>query len=541
MIDSKNYVENVPPTITINDEAFNNNVQLLTLYQDEQNNNFPLEEDSRTIEYCSQNDQINGNFLCLSNDSERDFEEIPLSALRTKSRDLLSKRLNSIKVILSEDGIPRDWRGVLNSIGLSDVVNTVQQKPDEMKEVLELWINTRKDTAKIGTLQKILEKIDRWDVLDDTREYFVEDAKIYLKALSKPGESEGFANQSSEYKERTLFDESELLTHDDIARAKMGLPPQRYDAYLLFDSDHDIDFATQIIDRMETEYKLKLCLKERDLIGGTFENDAIMKMISERCDRLIVIFSNAFFHSLANTFFVKFAQALGIEQRKRKIIPCMNEKCDLPASLAMYFTLRYRDETPYFNFWNKLYESIHVPFNRMSSPMPRITITEIDSPSVPSIQSQPQSQQATFQSYNNSDTKKIKSKSSSPNTPTSLKKLWNNLPKKIGSQSSISSSMWTLRVGDNIFDKENERCHSSLSLNNSMSSPTPTKHKKTKAKWFKKLLSPSSTYKLSAAESDSSAGVENASKKKKWYRKRFRSRSRSKNRERELEAAVNEI
>lgn len=41
-----------------------------------------------------------------------------------------------------------------------------------MKEVLELWINTRKETATIGTLQKILEKIDRWDVLDDTRECF---------------------------------------------------------------------------------------------------------------------------------------------------------------------------------------------------------------------------------------------------------------------------------------------------------------------------------------------------------------------------------
>lgn len=164
----------------------------------------------------------------------------------------------------------------------------------------------------------------------------------------------------------------------------------------------------------------------------------------------------------------------------------------------------------------------------------RITITEIDSPStVASIESQPQPQHATIQNeYETPNTvpqkrrdKSKSPKSSSPNTPTSLKKLWNNFP-KIGSQSTISSSMWTLGVTDNIFDKENERCHSSLSLNNSMnSSPSPTKYKKTK--WFKKLLSPSSA-KLSA-ESDSSVGTENSTKKKKWYRKRFR--SRSKNRE----------
>lgn len=162
----------------------------------------------------------------------------------------------------------------------------------------------------------------------------------------------------------------------------------------------------------------------------------------------------------------------------------------------------------------------------------RITITEIDSPSIAlAIESQPKPQQATL--HNESDgtnahkfhkDKSKSPKSSSPNTPTSLKKFWNTLP-KIGSNSTISSSMWTLSVNDQIsFDKENECCHSSLSLNNSICSPTTTKYKKTK--WFKKLLSPSSAYKVSV-ESDSSVGIDNTTKKKKWYRKRFRNRSKS--------------
>lgn len=172
----------------------------------------------------------------------------------------------------------------------------------------------------------------------------------------------------------------------------------------------------------------------------------------------------------------------------------------------------------------------------------RITITEIDSPApvTPNeSQLQPQLQSKSQSDIRNTlsiKPKRSKSPKSSPTTPTSLKKLWNNIP-KMGLQSTISSSTWTIGVSDPIFDKEKEkqRCHSSLSLNNSASTnATPTKFKKTKTFGFvKKWLSPGSDYKLSA-ESDSSAGVDNSIKKKKWYRKRFR--SPSKNRE-----AVNEV
>lgn len=173
MIDSSSYAQNIAPVIAINDELYSNNNNIrspVTMHRDEQNNSFPTIETS-TVACCSHNDQLNGNFLCLSN-NVINLNEIPISALRPKTRELLSKRLNAIKVILSENGSPRDWRGVLNSIGLSDVVNTVQSKPDEMKEVLDLWLKSREDIAFIGTLQNILGTIDRWDVVDDSNDYF---------------------------------------------------------------------------------------------------------------------------------------------------------------------------------------------------------------------------------------------------------------------------------------------------------------------------------------------------------------------------------
>jgi hypothetical protein len=43
----------------------------------------------------------------------------------------------------------------------------------------------------------------------------------------------------------------------DVYRLEQGLEPQHYDAFLLF-AEEDQDFAIQIVDRMETEYGLKV-------------------------------------------------------------------------------------------------------------------------------------------------------------------------------------------------------------------------------------------------------------------------------------------
>jgi hypothetical protein len=43
----------------------------------------------------------------------------------------------------------------------------------------------------------------------------------------------------------------------DVHRLAQGLEPQHYDAFLLF-AEEDQDFAMQILDRMETDYGLKV-------------------------------------------------------------------------------------------------------------------------------------------------------------------------------------------------------------------------------------------------------------------------------------------
>ena len=57
-------------------------------------------------------------------------------------------------------------------------------------------------------------------------------------------------------------------------------------------------------------------MKDRDFLGGlTFEHDAILRLLNERCRKVIVVVSQAFFESQTDMFFVKFTQKLGISEK----------------------------------------------------------------------------------------------------------------------------------------------------------------------------------------------------------------------------------
>lgn len=84
------------------------------------------------------------------------------------------------------------------------------------------------------------------------------------------------------------------------------------------------------------KYTFQLCLKDRDLIGGLqFESDSIVRLIIERCMRVIVILSPEFLASNANKFFVLFAHALSIGKSYRTSLQLMSLLYDI-ASQEMF-------------------------------------------------------------------------------------------------------------------------------------------------------------------------------------------------------------
>lgn len=154
----------------------------------------------------------------------------------------------------------------------------------------------------------------------------------------------------------------EIITKDDEVLHKTGKSePQRYDAFVLF-ADADINFASKLMDNMENDYKLRLCSKWRDLLAGALELVAIQKLITDRCNKLVVILSDKFLESEEYTFYYNYARTLDISMQQRKIIPCTYNSPKLPPQFNMYFCLDYERtlQLPLslYDFWQKLAESI---------------------------------------------------------------------------------------------------------------------------------------------------------------------------------------
>ncbi|EGI65212.1 PREDICTED: myeloid differentiation primary response protein MyD88 isoform X3 [Acromyrmex echinatior] len=278
-----------------------------------------------------------------------DLSTVPLVAATVASRQVIATMLNPVKVLPSDNGLPRDWRGLAHQLEFNSkfVSMLVSHSDPTMRIFTELTDKNKKDFT-IKDFQAMMEQMDRWDIIDDTEALFQSDAEKYLEHQQRAQVSADPMDECTDKK---------ILTLDDIHRLKQGLAPQYYDAFLLY-AEEDIVFVKEMIEKLEIQFKLKLCLKDRDLVAGLeFEHEAVMELISERCNRLLIIVSpNLMTHS-ANKFFLNYTQALSIEKRQRKIIPCIYKSCDLPFQLKYIFNLDY-NRKGLFDFWGRLRDSI---------------------------------------------------------------------------------------------------------------------------------------------------------------------------------------
>ena len=112
-----------------------------------------------------------------------------------------------------------------------------------------------------------------------------------------------------------------------------------------------------------------------------------MKLISERCTKLMPFFTPTFFQSAHNQFLVDFAQWSQMETHEKisgKIIPIVSEqRCDIPAHLSVYSNIKYDPNTTIFNFWERLVKTINpaIKFNPELAPQS----VKMSGPSAPSL------------------------------------------------------------------------------------------------------------------------------------------------------------
>ncbi|XP_046482610.1 myeloid differentiation primary response protein MyD88-like isoform X1 [Neodiprion pinetum] len=281
-----------------------------------------------------------------------DFSTVPIVALSDTTKESISSLLNPTKCLPADNGLLRDWRG-LAELAVFDSVDlpNLSSKSDPCGYILSI-IQKKSQGLMFATFQALLEKLERWDVIDDTAALMERDAQIYKQCSQRTLTS---ANAIDNHVEE------QIITYDDLWRVPQGLGKQQYDAFLLF-AEEDINFVDELCEKLEYTYELKLCRKDRDFIVGLpFEHSAIMKLISERCNRLIAILSPNFVRSSVTEFFVNFTQAQAIETRARKIIPCFYKRCEVPVQLRYYHILDFNIQSKNFNFWEKLSKSIKTP------------------------------------------------------------------------------------------------------------------------------------------------------------------------------------
>jgi len=202
--------------------------------------------------------------------------------------------------------------------------------------------------------------MDRYDVQDDMKEKVMEDIKIATKAAA----TKGLKLEDLKFTELALNrikNDEDALTMEDLDCLNRGLPLPVYDAFLLYGEDDGED-VREIVENLEAQ-GLKIIIKDRDLLGGTFEHAAVMKLIGSRCSKLIPFFTPTFFDSVYNKFLVDFAQFYNLETNKMiggKIIPLVTDKqCDIPANLSIYSKMKYAPNNKLFNFWERLVKTIN--------------------------------------------------------------------------------------------------------------------------------------------------------------------------------------
>lgn len=114
-----------------------------------------------------------------NNEIECDLSEVPIRALSMCSRHQLSQYLNAEQLITTSDGLSRDYRGLAQLMGFTyAVVNNILRTNDPFNSLLQMFQN--RSEANVKYLLEMIEKIGRFDVIDDLTPMLLTDAKHYL-------------------------------------------------------------------------------------------------------------------------------------------------------------------------------------------------------------------------------------------------------------------------------------------------------------------------------------------------------------------------
>nr|AAZ16494.1 myeloid differentiation primary response factor 88 [Danio rerio] len=277
-----------------------------------------------------------------------DHEAIPVTALNCSFRKKLGLFLNPTNTVAA------DWRTVAELMDFTYLeIKNFEKRECPFEKVLTDW-ETRPD-ATVANLLSILEKAERKDVISELKEILDDDCRKYMerqqrKPLQVPV-VDSCGPRTQEREGITLYDDPQ------------GLTPETFDAFICY-CQSDIQFVHEMIKQLEhTEYNLKLCVFDRDVLPGTCVWTIASELIEKRCKRMVVVISDDYLDSDACDFQTKFALSLCPGARTKRLIPVVYKSMKRPfPSILRFLTIcDYSKPCTQVWFWTRLAKALSLP------------------------------------------------------------------------------------------------------------------------------------------------------------------------------------
>lgn len=231
-------------------------------------------------------------------------------------RRQLSTYLNVMQVIVPEStGLYRDYRGIGQQLQFS------HQEMEQLKEHYDPFgrMLSFHSASALSLLElcRIIERIGRYDVLDDMVETLREDVYTFQQQQQQ---------QADEQKRQKM----------EVATTVSDPVHQWYDAYVCY-ADSDLDWVMDnIVDYLESpEHNLRLFVRARDMLGGQWIYETFSELIETQCRKVLIVLSPEFLRCADCTFQSQFAAGLALERRQRMLVPIIKEACPLPPLIRM--------------------------------------------------------------------------------------------------------------------------------------------------------------------------------------------------------------
>ncbi|OBS75096.1 hypothetical protein A6R68_14342 [Neotoma lepida] len=286
----------------------------------------------------------------MSLDSSK--SSLPLAALNVRVRRRLSLFLNV------RTPVAADWTSLAEEMGFEYLeIRQLETRPDPTGSLLDAWQG--RSGATVGKLLEMLAMLDREDILRELWSNIDDDCEKYINKQQTQESEKPLQVARVESSVPQTKELEGITTLDD----PLGQTPELFDAFICY-CPNDIEFVQEMIRQLEqTDYRLKLCVSDRDVLPGTCVWSIASELIEKRCRRMVVVVSDDYLQSKECDFQTKFALSLSPGVQQKRLIPIKYKamKKDFPSILRFITICDYTNPCTKSWFWTRLAKALSLP------------------------------------------------------------------------------------------------------------------------------------------------------------------------------------